>query len=246
MGGAPGGPVARAGLGRALADDRDGPLPALLIGLTVLAGIVDATSILVLDHVFVATITGNIVFLGLGLAGAGGFSVISPGVAVAGFVVGVLVGAPTCRHAHGHRGRAVRNVAGVKAALAVPVTLAVVLAPEPLHPGIRLTVTALLAASMGAQLALVRYLKVPDLLTVVLTLTTIGVLTEHGGGRHDPVLLRRGLALLAFVVGVVAGGLLTHLVAPGAALTLGLAIIVAVGVGSHVVSRDEAPWAAPR
>ena len=38
----------------AVVDERDGPLPALLLTLTVLVGIVDATSIL-LAHVFVAT-----------------------------------------------------------------------------------------------------------------------------------------------------------------------------------------------
>lgn len=125
-------------------------------------------------------------------------------------------------------------------------TIAVVVAGEPLPTGVRLAVTALLAASMGAQLTLIRYLKVPDMLTAVMTLTTIGVLTEHGGGRCDPVLLRRAISLLAFTVGVVSGGLLVHFVTAGASLGLGLAIILAVGVGSHVVSRDEAPWSAPR
>lgn len=233
-------------LRRALVDDRDGPLPAMLMAFTMLAGIVDATSILVLDHVFVATITGNIVFLGLGLAGNRGFSVLSPAVALGGFVVGVLAGAPICRHWGGHRGRALGGVVVWKAVLAVPVTLIVVLSAEPLHTGARLTVTVLLAASMGAQLTLIRYLKVPDMLTAVMTLTTIGVITEHGGGRHDPVLLRRGLSLLAFTSGVVVGGLLVNYASAGAALAPGLAIIVAVGVGSHVVSRDETAWSAPR
>jgi uncharacterized membrane protein YoaK (UPF0700 family) len=227
----------------ALVDDRDGPLPAMLLAFTFLAGVVDATSILALDHVFVAAITGNIVFLGLGLAGAG--SIVSPAVAVAGFVVGAVVGARVCRRS-GHRGRAVRDTAITKTTLAVPVTLVVVLVDGPLGTTPRLVVTALLAASMGAQLALIRHLKVPDLLTAVLTLTTIGLLTEHGGGRRDPLVLRRVLALLAFVAGVVAGGLLVVGVDAGAALLLGLLVILAVGAGSHVVSRDEAPWAAPR
>jgi hypothetical protein len=56
-------------------DERDGPLPAMLLALTALAGIVDATSILALKHVFVATMTGNVVFIGLGLSGAPRFSV---------------------------------------------------------------------------------------------------------------------------------------------------------------------------
>ena len=233
-------------LRRALFDERDGPLPAMLVGLTMLAGIVDATSILALDHVFVATVTGNIVFIGLALTGADGFSVLSSGVALVGFVVGVLPSARLCRRSTGHRGRAVRDVVALKVGLAVPVILTVALAAEPLHPAVRLTVTAMLAASMGAQLALIRYLKVPDLLTAVMTLTTIEVLTERGAGRHDPVLVRRGLSLLAFFIGIVIGGALAAYVTPGAALGFGLVITLAVGLGSHAVSRDDAAWSLPR
>ena len=93
----------------------------------------------------------------------------------------------------------------MKAVLAVPVTLVVLVAPEPLPTAVRLLVTALLAASFGGQLALVRYLKVPDLLTAVMTMTTIGVLTERGRSRHDPVLLRRLLAIVSFLLGVIIG-----------------------------------------
>ena len=238
--------IGESALRRALVDERDGPLPVMLMALTLLAGVVDATSILALDHVFVATITGNIVFLGLGLIGAVGFSVISSVVAVAGFVLGVFPGDRLCRLSTGHRGRAVRNVAAMKAVLAVPVTIIVLVAPEPLPTAVRLVVTALLAASFGGQLALIRYLKVPDLLTAVMTMTTIGVLTERGRSRHDPVLLRRLLAIVSFLLGVVVGGSLVAYVAPAASLAFGLLIIATVGVGSHVVSRDEAIWSSPR
>jgi uncharacterized membrane protein YoaK (UPF0700 family) len=229
-----------------LLDERDGPLPALLMAFTLLAGVVDATSILALDHVFVATITGNIVFLGLGLLGLAGFSATSAMVAVAGFVFGVFPGDRLCRLSSGHRGRAVRNVAAMKAVLAVPVTLIVLLAPDPLPTGVRLVVTALLAASFGGQLALVRYLKVADLMTAAMTMTTIGLLTERGPTRRVPVLLRRVLGIASFLLGVVIGGSLVAYVAPAAALAFGLLIILAVGVGSHVVSRNEAAWASPR
>ncbi len=47
-----------------------GPLPVLLVALTVVTGLVDAFSYLSLGHVFVANMTGNVVFLGFGLAGA--------------------------------------------------------------------------------------------------------------------------------------------------------------------------------
>jgi uncharacterized membrane protein YoaK (UPF0700 family) len=230
----------------ALIDDRDGPLPAMLLALTMLAGVVDATSILALNHVFVAAMTGNLVFIGLGIAGATGFSVRAPALALSGFVVGALIGAQICRRSGAHRGWALRNITVFKAILAVPVTLMVLLAGDHLPSGVRTVVTVLLAASMGGQLALIRYLKVPDLLTAVLTLTITGALTERGRGRRDPAVLRRGLAVVAFVTGVVAGGVLTRLVTVGAALTLGLCIILAVGVATHFLSRTRAPWSRPK
>lgn len=239
-------PSSARALRTALVDDRDGPLPALLLGLTALAGIVDAVSILALDHVFVAAMTGNLVFLGLGLVGSPGFSVASPLIALGGFVLGVLAGAQTCRRSGQHRGRALRNTTGLKAVLATPVTVAVLVAGDDLGPALRIAVTVLLAVSMGAQLALIRFLRVPDLLTAVLTLTMTGVLTERGAGRRDPAVVRRLLALVAFAAGVVVSGLLVRLVSVGAALALGLVVIAVVGAAAHVVSRDESAWAARR
>lgn len=228
----------------AFVDERDGPLPVLLLGLTMLAGVVDATSILALDHVFVAAMTGNLVILGLGLSGASGFSVSSSALALAGFLLGVLAGGLICRRASDHRGRALRNITIYKAVLAVPVTVAALVAGDALSPAVRTTITVLLAASMGGQLALIRHLKVPDVLTAVLTLTMTGMLTERG--HRDPARLRRAMALVAFAVGVLAGGLLIRLVAVGAALVFGLLIIIAVGLASHLVSRSSTPWSTPR
>src|SRR5215211_309961 len=74
------------------ADDPHGPLPPLLLALTVVTGLVDAFSYLVLGHVFVASMTGNVVFLGFALAGASGFSVTASLVALASFVFGAFVG----------------------------------------------------------------------------------------------------------------------------------------------------------
>jgi len=73
-------------------ESRDGPLPPLLLTLTVVTGLVDATSYLKLGHVFVANMTGNIVFLGFGIAGAGGISVWASLTALGSFLVGGLVG----------------------------------------------------------------------------------------------------------------------------------------------------------
>jgi hypothetical protein len=115
------------GFSRCFVDERDGPLPALLLGLTVLAGVLDATTILRLGHVFVATMSGNLVFLGVAAAGARGFAVGITALAVGGFLVGVAIGARACVVSGSHRGLALRNVLGVKLLLASTVTLIAIL-----------------------------------------------------------------------------------------------------------------------
>src|SRR4249920_2019098 len=73
-------------------DSPDGLLPPLLLTLTVVTGLVDATSFLKLGHVFVANMTGNVVFLGFGIAGAGGISIWASLTAIGSFLVGGLAG----------------------------------------------------------------------------------------------------------------------------------------------------------
>ncbi len=68
--------------------DRHGPLRRLLLVLTVVTGLVDAFSYLVLGHVFVANMTGNVVFLAFALVGAKGFSIGASFLALVAFVVG--------------------------------------------------------------------------------------------------------------------------------------------------------------
>ena len=84
-------------LGDYVAHPQHGPLPALLLVLTVATGVVDAVSILALGRVFIANMTGNVVFTGFALAGAPGFSLQAALLALAGFVVGASVGGSAVR-----------------------------------------------------------------------------------------------------------------------------------------------------
>src|SRR3974390_3552596 len=90
---------------------KDGLLPPLLVALTVVTGLVDAFSYLVLGHVFVANQTGNVVFLAFALAGVGGFSawasLVATGakaarrlISVAAMLLGALAGALLVLHVH--------------------------------------------------------------------------------------------------------------------------------------------------
>src|SRR5579864_2497529 len=86
-------------------DGKDGPLPPLLIALTIVTGLVDSFSYLVLGHVFVANMTGNVVFLAFALAGAKGFSIASSLLAIAAFPVGSLAGGLLISRIGSNRGR---------------------------------------------------------------------------------------------------------------------------------------------
>jgi uncharacterized membrane protein YoaK (UPF0700 family) len=63
-----------------------------LLLLTVVTGLVDAVSILQLGRVFVANMTGNVVFTGFAIAGAPGFSLSASLFALFGFLVGAMIG----------------------------------------------------------------------------------------------------------------------------------------------------------
>src|SRR5258706_10738478 len=85
-------------------DARHGPLPLLLILLTIVTGLVDAVSYIKLGHVFVANMTGNVVLLGFAAGGAAEFSVGVSLVAMGSFLLGALAGG-RLGSSMGHRGR---------------------------------------------------------------------------------------------------------------------------------------------
>src|SRR5260370_1507564 len=81
-----------------------GPLPALLGAMPLVTGLGDAFSYMVLGHVFVANMTGNVVFLAFALAGASGFSILASLVALGSFVIGSFAGGILGSRFGQHRG----------------------------------------------------------------------------------------------------------------------------------------------
>src|ERR1039458_3662728 len=99
------------------AGDRHGPLTPMMVALTFVTGLVDAASYLKLGHVFVANMTGNVVFLGFALAGAGGLSSGASLAALGSFLIGALAGGWLGAHYPGHRGHLLRAASSVQAPL---------------------------------------------------------------------------------------------------------------------------------
>jgi uncharacterized membrane protein YoaK (UPF0700 family) len=226
---------------RFVRDPAQGPLPALLLVLTIMTGLIDAVSILGLGRVFVANMTGNVVFIGFALAGAPGFSLAASIAALLGFLAGALVGGVLVGRFAGHRGLMLRNTGAVEFALvAVAFILVVPLAGLP-GGGVAVAVSALCAAAMGIQNTSARRLAVPDLTTTVLTMTLTGIAADL---RHSTLLVmgRRILAVMAMLLGAVVGAFLVLNIGLAWALGLALILLGTVVAIAAVQSRQPAAW----
>ena len=164
---------------RPSADERHGPLVPMMVALTVLTGVVDAVSYLELGHVFVANMTGNIVFLGFALAGAGGLSITASLAALAAFLTGALAGGRLGARNPEHRGHLLRAASSTQGPLIALALLLALVASEPFDDTARYGLIVLLALSMGVQNASAQRLAVPELTTTVLTRATRSTRRGH-------------------------------------------------------------------
>lgn len=167
-----------------LNDQLHGPLPALLMVMTATTGIVDAVSILSLSRVFVANMTGNVVFVGFALAGAKGFSLAASLFALGGFLLGAVGGGSALRHLQQNRAELMRNAVATELGLLGLGLVLALLARVPVPATYADVIALTLAAALGLQNAFVRRLSVPDLTTTVLTMTLTGIATDTLNG--DP------------------------------------------------------------
>ncbi len=67
-------------------------MPALMVALTAVTGVVEAVSLLALGPAFTAMQTGNVLFLAFGAAQAGDLPTLPAGISLAAFVLGVICG----------------------------------------------------------------------------------------------------------------------------------------------------------
>lgn len=192
---------------RPTADDPHGPLPGLLVLLTVVTGLVDAFSYLMLGRVFVANMTGNVVFLSFDLGGAEGFVWWASLLAIAAFLAGAYLGGYIAKSWGGHRGRHLYRAALWQTALFVVAVVLSLVFGAPYGDGPLAILIVLLGIGMGLQNATARSLAVPDLTTTVLTLTLTGI-TSDGVQKGQSKLGRRLVSVLSMFVGGVVGTLL--------------------------------------
>jgi len=211
--------------------------------LTIVTGVVDAVSYIALGHVFVANMTGNVVFLGFALAGAPGLSAPASLAALGAFLLGALVGGRIAIRSAEHRGR---HLSAASAAATLPVVCAVVVAAiigQPVSHGGRYALIVPLALAMGIQNATARRLAVPDLTTTVLTLTLTGLAADSrlaGGTGGHPA--RRLSAVGAMFAGAFVGALLVLKVDIVLPLAIAAALMVLAAVGAQLRSGEDSEW----
>ena len=194
------------------------PLLRALSLLTLVTGRVDAACYLGLGRVFTANMTGNVVLLAFGAAGAQGLPVLAPTVSLLVFLVGATGGGRLASRLVGPAGAQVPAALRRRwvmlvllGELGLVVVAGVVAVGLPVGGGgaRRYVVIGLLAAALGLQNATVRRLAVADVTTTVLTLTLTGLAADSwlAGGR-SPRVGRRVAAVGLMAAGALAGALL--------------------------------------
>src|SRR5262249_3582400 len=160
---------------------------SLVVLLTVTTGAVDAASFLALGSVFSSVITGNLVLLGVAAGTGRPELAVHGGVALAGYVAGVMAGAPPAarpHHAAGTRPPRVTVPLAVELAILAAFGVGGELAGTRPAGGGQLALVAVLAAAMGLQAAAVRRLgqMSTTYLTSTLTALVAGLVT---GSKPD-------------------------------------------------------------
>ncbi|WP_431031914.1 DUF1275 family protein [Streptomyces sp. P6-2-1] len=200
-----------------------------LLALSLASGAVDALAVVALGGAFAGVMTGNLVFLGAALGGAGlPEGIAAPAAAVGGYVLGVACAAPVLRARWGGPLRVLLAETVVLAAVAGVWAAGPPAGSEPY------VLLAALAAAMGGQASAVLALGPAGAPTTFFTstLTTLVLALARGGG------VRRASApvarLCALVLGAALAALL-HRSAPAWAAALPAAVLAATVAGLRLV-----------
>jgi len=224
-------------------DNPHGPLPPLLVLLTMVTGLVDAFSYLQLGHVFVANMTGNVVFLSFALGGAAGFVWWSSLLAIFAFVAGAFLGGWIAHTRGRHRGRHLLIAAGTQTAFVLASFVVALLLSTPYDDPALVTLIVLLGVGMGLQNATARALAVPDLTTTVLTLTITGISADSSAaGGASSKIGRRLVSITSMFLGGLIGVLLIEAHHGAWVLLTATALLAVVTAVAATVAGTAADW----
>ncbi|KFI84242.1 YoaK family protein [Bifidobacterium psychraerophilum] len=224
------------------ADKKDGPLPLLLAMLTFVTGLVDAFSYLLLGRVFVANITGSLMFLGFALGGAPGFFWKSYVLALIPFLLAAASGGLLIKAFGRHRGRHLLSSLLLQDAVVCLALIVALMMPLD-RPYATEVLTVLLAVAFGLQNSTVRALRVPDMTTTVLTLTMTGIASDWsstGSGRAQ--LGRRSASIVSMFAGAIIGAVIIRYTHYQLVLIIAVVVISLCAILAIRLRNSTAPW----
>lgn len=202
---------------------------ALLL-LTFTTGLIDAVSVLVLGHVFVANMTGNVVFLGFWFASHTVVDLTAAVVAFTCFLSGTILGGRLVRHLSGNVRVWIATALGAEVVLLAVLAILSGVGVLHYHDDTKLVLIAGLATAFGVQHSTARQFGIQELTTTVLTSTIVGIGVDSklAGGTGARQSLR--IAVVATMcLGALVGATLTrYTVAP----IIGFAAVVVTVSGA--------------
>ena len=191
----------------------------LLVGLSFAAGMYEAICFLALGKVFAGFQTGNLVYLGFGVAGArppASQNPVTVVISLAAFAGGVALAMPILTAFNGDKETADNNINVFQAwSRGVEITLVIALVLQVAFFAVWITAAvpaslayiliALAAFAMGLQANAIRSLNVPGISTTAFTATYVDLVSGLASWGLTGPSARR---LVGTVVGVAAGGFL--------------------------------------
>jgi uncharacterized membrane protein YoaK (UPF0700 family) len=201
---------------------------ALLL-LTLATGLADSISILVLGHVFVANMTGNVIFLGFWLAPNANIDLTAVAVALPTFVCTTIVSGRLLRHFGARTRQWITTVLTSEIVLLAALSILAGTGVLHYHDNTKLVMIALLAVTFGLQHSSARQFGIQELSTTVLTSTivSLGLDSRLAGGTGAREKLRLSVVFTMCAGAFLGATMSRFVVAPVFATT---AAVVAVSM----------------
>jgi uncharacterized membrane protein YoaK (UPF0700 family) len=202
---------------------------AALLLLTFATGLADSISILVLGHVFVANMTGNVIFFGFWLAPKTSIDLTAVAVALPTFVCTTIISGRLRRY-FGERTRPwITTVLTTEIVFLVALSILAGTSVLRYHDNTKLIMIGILAVTFGLQHSSARQFGIQELSTTVLTSTivSLGLDSRLAGGTGARQKLRLSVVFTMCAGAFVGATMSRFVVAPVFAVT---AAVVAVSL----------------
>jgi uncharacterized membrane protein YoaK (UPF0700 family) len=211
----------------------------LLLGFT--SGAIDAVGLVALGGVFTSVMTGNLIFLGAGIANHNGGEALRALVAICAFMAGAFVGARIAgppRPGDNCWPRAVSVALGVELVLLLGFSAAWWSSSGEPMPGMQTGLLAAAALALGLQSSAILRFGIQGFSTTYMTGTLTSVMSALAAGQH-PKNLAASVQILVSVVFGAGVAAVVHSHAPAAIPVVQFGPVLLVLLAARTVREDR-------